>query len=176
MNSGHGFLSFDSEEIIKDIEKQYPGIWSFALETNGFVDKFQYELKIHLDSLPELLSVSFFTRVISNYQAMLLLASKGMVPQCNVMLRILIEALFSLVAISEEPEYTQVIIGHEEHQRKSILNKLKRYKEGENKEDLEIEINNDVIKENRGIRLTPAGTRYSGSGSHLGCLFPLQGQ
>jgi len=159
------FLELDTNEVIPIVQKKHPELWELAIDTNNYITDFQYTLKANTNKLHELIGVSLYIRIITNYQALLILVSKGMLPQSQIMVRAQVEALFTLVAISKDNEFAEVYLGHEEHQRKGVLRKLRRYKETINSEDPDIqeatsiiEGINDNIKENNIKRLTTEET------------------
>lgn len=142
-----GFLSEQVSDLSKEIESLYPGFWSLACEVNEFSNSFQYSLTIHAGVPPELMGAPLYSRILANYQALLILSKRGMLDQAYIVLRVLVESLFYLAAISNEPEFAIEYVRYEEHQRKATLSKLKRYKESKDKTDPEIEITTRKIQE-----------------------------
>lgn len=141
----HGFLEIDSDQIILELENEYPGLWDLAMETNILVNQHQYSLSANTNNIHELIGAPLFIRTVSNYQALLILISKGMLQQSHIMLRALVEALFPLVAISKNNQFANEYINHDEYSRKSVLGKLKRYKETLNEVDPNIQVTSEVI-------------------------------
>lgn len=132
------FFDLDKNIVIPQVQEAYPGLWELGINTNNHLVLFQLSVKANSAILHEVIGVTLFIRCVSSYQALLLLTSKGMLPQSQLMLRGLVEALFILVAISKDNEFAKTYVGHEEHQRKGVLNKLKRYKESVNEDDPDI--------------------------------------
>lgn len=143
------FFELDKNKIILQIQDEYPGLWELAVDTNNFLTEFQKSLDANRVRLHEVVGVPLHIRCVTTFQALLLLASKGMVSQSQIMLRALIEALFILVAISNDNDFALEYLRHEEHQRKNVLNKSKRYKESVDKEDPRIKKANKVLEEIR---------------------------
>jgi len=141
------FLELDINQIIPEIQREYPSLWELAIDTNQYAIQFQYTLNANVERLHEIIGVTLFIRCLTNYQALLMLVSKGMLPQSQIMVRALVEALFTLVAISKKNDFAASYVGHEEHQRKGVLNKVKRYKESINSEDPDIQEATDVIEQ-----------------------------
>ncbi len=140
------FLTQDTDEIISGIQDEYPDLWELAIDTNNYVSDFQYSLDVHTGVLHELIGASLYIRIITNYQALLILISKGMLPQSHIMVRAQVEALFTLVAIAKDNDFANLYIGHEEHQRKNVLNKLKRYKDSVNNNDPDIQEATSIVE------------------------------
>ena len=121
-----GFLSeTDLREAPSGIDSE---LWKLATAPNEWALKLISEIRIHFECQPEILGTMYFLRVFSDYQAMLLVGKKGMVPQATIMLRTELEALFGLAAIAKEPSFWKELYGHEPHQKKRVLNKLKKFR------------------------------------------------
>jgi Family of unknown function (DUF5677) len=140
-----GFLSFDVEAIKKDIEKKYPELLQLAHEVNSFIWSYQHTLDINNEELPEVLGGTLYFRSVSHYQGLLLLLERGMLPQSQIMLRALIEALFSLVAISNDNSNAKKILESDEHERKAALIKLNEFRKPQNPNDPDIEFTETKI-------------------------------
>ena len=141
------FLELDTDQIISEIQKEYTGLWDLAIDTNKYTVEFQYSLNANTNKLHERVGITLYIRCLTNYQALLMLVSKGMLPQSQIMARALVETLFILVAISKDNGFASSYIGHEEHQRKGVLNKLKRYKQSINSDDPDIQKATGIIEE-----------------------------
>jgi len=140
------FLELDTNEVIPLIQKEHPELWELAIDTNNHATDFQYTLTANTEKLHELLGVSLYIRIITNYQALLILVSKGLLPQSLVMVRAQIEAMFTLVAISKDNDFAAAYLGHEEYQRRGVLSKMKRYKESVNNDDPDIQEATSIIE------------------------------
>ena len=141
------FFELDKNKVIPQIQGTYPDLWELAIDTNNYLVSFQSSVNANSNKLHEVIGVTLFIRCLTSYQALLMLASKGMLPQSQLMLRGLVEALFILVAISKDNEFAKTYVGHEEHQRKGVLNKLKRYKEFANEEDPDIKKATAIVED-----------------------------
>lgn len=142
-----GFLSEEVSDLTTGIDSLYPGLWALACEINEFAMKLQYALEIQIGVVSELMGAPLFSRVLSHYQALLILSKRGMLDQAYVLLRVLTEALFQLSAIANDTNFAIEYVRHEEYQRKTLLSKLKRFKESQNQNDPEILAVDSKIKE-----------------------------
>lgn len=104
---------------------------------------------------------ALFVRIVETYQGIIMLLEQGMVPQAKMLIRALLEALFSMVAMGKHPElinsytaqhYLSVIHG---------LNAVKRWKQpalqgilDATKIDEHIAINDAKLKETSANKLT----------------------
>ena len=141
-----GYVGNKINHHIKSFGEEYSDLWELALEVNYFSNRLQYELIIHNEYLPEMLGATLYVRILTNYQGLLILAFRGMVSQSYVMLRTELEALFSLAAIAKDKNFPNKIVLHEEHERKSLANKIRRYEQGKNSNSEETKIAKEIIK------------------------------
>ncbi|MBO1225484.1 MAG: hypothetical protein JYX80_13760 [Candidatus Scalindua sediminis] len=127
-----GFLAEDNLDFMPALEARYGKYIEICKELNTYSQKLQYELVVHNKHLPELLSSILFSRVLSTYQAALLVSFKGMRQQVIILIRCILEPLFPLVAISKDHTFSHELVKAEEVERLNELNKLIRYKERNN--------------------------------------------
>lgn len=146
-----GFLSDDFDFFQNELEDACGEPLSICFDLSRHAQQFQYSLRIHGEYLPEVISAALFTRVLSTFQASLLLAQRGMISQVEMLIRCTLEAVFPLVAVSKDPEFANAYVLAEEHQRLKAINRVARCRErlGENTEldrlaDLATEVGKDI--------------------------------
>lgn len=143
-----GYIGSEINHYIKLFGDEYSDLWALALEVNKFSNRLQYGLCIHNEYLPEILGATLYIRVLTNYQGLLILASRGMVPQSYIMLRMELEALFSLAAIAKDKNFSNSIVLYEERQRESVVSKIKRrFEKARYSNNEEIKIAEKIIDE-----------------------------
>lgn len=133
------------------LEARYGKYIEICKELNTYSQKLQYELVVHDKHLPELLSSILFSRVLSTYQAVLLVSFKGMKQQVIILIRCILEPLFPLVAISKDHTFSHELVKAEEVERLNELKKYIRYRERNNidNEDLaDAKARKLIVKEN----------------------------
>lgn len=116
-----GFLA---EEIKKWIEKhriENETWFKLSDECNEFGQKILYSIAIKKDHLQSLLVALWFSRALSHSQAIVLLMERGMLYEAQIILRTLLEVVFSLIALSKNPA-----LGHE-FLKDEKIQELKRY-------------------------------------------------
>jgi hypothetical protein len=77
----------------------------------------------------EALFAILFSRVLSTYEAALLVTQRGMKQQVETLIRCTLEPLFPLVATSGDHSFAYKLVKAEEHKQLSAINKLIGYKE-----------------------------------------------
>ena len=146
-----GFLADDFDFFQKELEDACGEPLSICLDLSRHAQRFQYSLRIHSGNLPEVISAALFARVLSTFQASVLLAQRGMRFQVEMLIRCILEAVFPLVAVSKSPEFANTYVLAEEHERLKAIKRVARCKKrlGENSGlhvagNLEAEVEKDI--------------------------------
>lgn len=132
-----GFLADDDLDFIPALESRYGKYIEICKELNTCSQKLLYELDVHNRHTPELLSSILFSRVLTTYQAALLVSFKGMRQQVNILIRCVLEPLFPLVAISKNQAFSYELVKSDAVEDLKALKKLIRYQERNNVDDAE---------------------------------------
>ncbi len=133
-----GFLAENNLDFMPALESRYGKYIEICKELNKYSQKLQYELVVHNKHTPELLSSILFSRVLSTYQAALLVSFKGMRQQVIILIRCILEPLFPLVAISKDQAFSYELVKSDAVEGLKALNKLIRYQERNNVDDAEL--------------------------------------
>lgn len=129
-----GFLA-DDPDFMSALEARYGKYIEICKELNTYSQKLQYELVVHNKHVPELLSSILFSRVLTTYQAALLVSFKGMRQQVIILIRCILEPLFPLVAISKDQTFSYELVKSDVVETLKALKKLIRYQERNNIDD-----------------------------------------
>lgn len=76
-----------------------------------------FSLKIDSQNLQQVLIASLYIKILSNYQAILLLLDREMLNESKSLLRGMMEAMFALCAIAKKPELAQRFVENDHTQR-----------------------------------------------------------
>lgn len=79
---------------------------------------------VHPDDAQELLPWLMYERLLTDYQAFLLLADQAMYRQCEILLRCLLEVVFDLAAWQKNPDLKIAYTTGEDSDRRQVLNRL----------------------------------------------------
>jgi hypothetical protein len=121
-----GFLGKEVEKWIQEIRYAHKDFFALADEVNKYCQKAMYSFEAHNRDKQEVLVSTLYLRVLNNYQASILLAERGMMPQSGVLARAMIEALFSLCAIAKNEKYANDFILENQKHRLKFLNKFRQ--------------------------------------------------
>lgn len=125
-----GFLGKEIEQWIPKIRDAHLRFFTLADEVNKYCQGAIYNLRPHSKDKQEVLVSTLYIRVLNNYQASVLLAERGLSPQCGVLARSMIEALFSLSAIAKNEKYADEFILDDQRNRLSFLYKYREFHHG----------------------------------------------
>ena len=131
----HGFLGNDLSELEDGFRKEYVTWLNFLFEINSYAQALQYKLDINNENAQHLVCASLYARCMSMYQATITISLKGMETQTTILLRCLLEALFSLVASSKSEEVVKKFINVDLLERRKFFNKARMCK-GDSLKDL----------------------------------------
>lgn len=153
----NGFLGKEITPYIDDIRAKSSDFFQLSDETNKLSHQVLFKIDAHSKHEQELLVATLYMRIMASFQGVIILAERGMIPQSQVIMRSLLEAMFTLCALSEKRDLCTVYIQAEQKKRLKLLNKLGMLKSGlpSDKEESEliklgIELKKDI--EEKGIK------------------------
>jgi hypothetical protein len=76
------------------------------------------------DSEQEVLACVLFARVLTHFEATILLAERGMAPSAKAMLRVLCEAVFNLGACANDPAFHEDLLKDDDFRRARLIEAL----------------------------------------------------
>ncbi len=79
---------------------------------------------VHPDDEKECAQWLYCHRLLSDYQAFILLAEKGMQRQCQIMMRCILEIVFEMVAWERHPTLQTAMINGDDNDRQQLLEQL----------------------------------------------------
>jgi hypothetical protein len=154
----NGFLGKEMRSYISDIRSEYSGLFNLCDEINKLCHKTLFEIDAHSREAQEILTATLYMRIKSSFQGVVILAERGMIPQAKMILRSILEAMFTLCALSKNVELCDFYIQADQKKRLKQLYKLRMLKSGlpsASKEtelqSLEQELKKDI--EEKGIKL-----------------------
>ena len=121
-----GFLGSEMESWIKKYRKENKELFSFCYELNQVAHKTLSKLIIHNKDGQEILSSAMFTRILSQYQSVIVLVERGMINEAKIILRTMLDGLFILVAMTKDRKYMNYYINDDIEKRKGSLNQFSK--------------------------------------------------
>jgi len=91
--------------------------YSLSDELDQLCQTIVFGLKLDADNNQQVLIASLYLKILSTFQAVLMLVEKEMLNESKTLLRSMIEAMFALVAISKDPDLAARFIEDDHTQR-----------------------------------------------------------
>lgn len=120
-----GFLSDESSTNNIASEVTSSDYFKLCKELNVLAHSALNTAIIHPDNRKEVYIMLYFQRMLSHYQAMIIMAERGMVHQVEVMLRCMLETLFDLVAFHKNDDLFNALILGDDDQRLAFLEQVR---------------------------------------------------
>jgi hypothetical protein len=147
MDFAQGFLSDPFDEVRATVRSRY-GPWrELLLLVNGECVKAQHAIEVNPLDPRQLLAAVLFARTLASTQAGVLLLEHGLVSQARTMLRTAIETLFQLGAIYRDPNATSKIIASHDADRRTVADRMLRWKSERLRDAIRSEISEDELLE-----------------------------
>lgn len=122
------YLGPNPELTIQQIRDEEPYCFNFAEEVANYLSNLIFEVKLHKGDLRQFLIALLFRRVASAFDAVMLMAERGMYTEGLTARRSLLEAIFVLGAICNKPELVQVYLHNDQHRLRDFLKHIKKAK------------------------------------------------
>lgn len=100
-----GFLSTESTQSEVALKVTSSHYYELCKNLNKVAQTLLNDSIVHPDDRKEVYATLYFQRILSHYQAILIMAERCMFHQVEVMLRCMLEALFNLVAFMKTKIY-----------------------------------------------------------------------
>lgn len=118
------FLGQEEATAIKQIRARSLGWFELADDVEVFCDGLLPTISLSPENGQEVLSAALYRRVMSAFVAVLLMAERGLHTEGSVVRRAMLEALFVLGAIREQPDLVRTYALNDLYRRKRIYKNL----------------------------------------------------
>lgn len=120
-----GYLGKSMEGVIIQVRAQHEVLFALASEVNTIAQRFLLELAPRSTNAQEIIVAALYVRIVSNYQATILLVERGMRPEACTLARAMLEGLFTLAAISKQAALVRDFIYEDQALRRKLLNRYR---------------------------------------------------
>lgn len=120
-----GFLSDESSTNNIALEVTTSDYFTICNDLNVLAHSALNKAVVHTDNRKEVYVMLYFQRMLSHYQAMIIMAERGMVHQVEIMLRCTLETLFDLVAFHKNDDLFDALIFGDDDQRLTLLKQIR---------------------------------------------------
>lgn len=116
-----GFLGQEYTKYYQHIRRKFKAIFLLAEEINQFCHELADKIQPNSKNLQQILVTLLFLRTLETFQGSIILAKKGMVSPCRMLVRCMIDSMSALVKISKDNEFAKTFILSYEYDRKRML-------------------------------------------------------
>jgi len=120
-----GFLSDESSTNHVALEVITSDYFKICKNLNVLAHTILDKAIVHPDDRKEVYITLYFQRMLSHYQAAIIMAERGMVHQVEIMLRCMLETLFDLVAFHKNEGLFNALIWGDDYQRLELLEHIR---------------------------------------------------
>ena len=145
MKDFNGFLGEGIETWIKKFRQENKELFDLCVDINRFTHETLSKLIIHSKDGQKILSSAMFTRIVSQYQSIIILMERGLINEAKIILRTMLDGLFILVAMSKDRKYVNYYINDDIEKRKESLNRFSKNPSG-NFDDLKKQLPDTEIE------------------------------
>lgn len=120
------YLGSDPERMMQQIRERAPGWFLLADDVATFCSDLVPTIQPNINDGQQVLSAVLYRRVLSAFEGVLLLAERGMYTEGLILRRGMLEALFVLGAIWQQPGLVRTYVQNDQHQRRDIYKNLRQ--------------------------------------------------
>jgi hypothetical protein len=119
-----GYLSQEAVGIEAEFVKRYAAKYQLSTSANQYAHRLIFKISISSNALQDLLLSTLLARQTETFQAFILLAKRGLLNQCDMLVRALAETMFIVGAIRKDAEFAERYVLADEIARKKNLVRL----------------------------------------------------
>ena len=109
-----GLLGTAIDAFSKSVQLQYARFFELSYQIDELAHATKFELQVHNRDPQEYLAATLFLRLLSGFEATVILGTKGLLFEAKVVLRSVIETLFILKLLCQEEAFCSRILGVEQ--------------------------------------------------------------
>jgi hypothetical protein len=154
-----GFLGKETEAWIKETRDRAPEWFDLAESINVYCHKVLQSIEPHKDNGQEVLGAILFKRILCEFQAVIILQERGMYTDALIQRRGMLEALFVLGAIYQQPDLITDYVKNDIHRRLKIYKNIKERREMGSETLSKLITNEDIDKNIAELTVASKGLR-----------------
>ena len=121
-----GFLGLEYTEEYKYIRGKYKKLFNLSKYVNKFCHKILSNLQVHNKDTREIVLSGLFIKSLSTYQSVIILDSKGLTKESNILLRTLIELTYIVIEITKNGDFLYTYLLKGEYEKIRLLDTIEK--------------------------------------------------
>lgn len=123
-----GFLSEDIFEYVTKNRTKYKETFSLVTDLNKYSQSLMFKINAHENAYQELILSALYIRALQLFQSIIILAERGIDSATRILIRGLMEVMFTLVACSKNKEVARRYILNDKFDSIKSIRRIKQYK------------------------------------------------
>ena len=120
------YLGPDPVRMMRQIRERAPGWFSLADDVATFCSDLVPKIRPNVNDGQHVLGAVLYRRILSAFEGVLLFAERGMHTEGLILRRAMLEALFVLGAMWQQPDLVRTYVRNDQHRRRDIYKNLKQ--------------------------------------------------
>lgn len=120
------YLGPHPADLIAQVRSRAPGRFALAEDVAQFCGELLERIEPNTDDGQQVLSAVLFARTLTTFEAVLLVVERGMHTEGMVLRRAMLEALFVLGAIWQQPLLVSTYVQNDQHRRRDVYVNLRK--------------------------------------------------
>ena len=123
-----GFLSQDINEYINQNHTKHKKTFDLINDLNKYTQSLMFKINAHENVFQELILTALYIRALQLFQSIVILSEKGIDSTTRVVMRSLMEVMFTLVACAKNKEIAKRYILNDKVDSLKTIRRVKQYK------------------------------------------------
>lgn len=124
--SNNGFLGPEISGIVQHVRAAHAEIFSFCDRLNELAHRSLFSAKVDRHNIRELVLSTLIHKAMTAYQAVVIVAERGLPSEARVLLRTLLEVTFRAGAIAKNPDAARQYVSEDVVRRSKLIRRFKR--------------------------------------------------
>jgi hypothetical protein len=120
------YLGADPTSVIERVRSSAPGWFALSDDVAQFCSNLLPRISPNSRDGQRVLSAVLYRRILSTFEAVIVVAERGMHTEGMVLRRAMLEALFVLGAIWQQPDLVRTYVQNDQHRRRDVYMNLRK--------------------------------------------------
>jgi hypothetical protein len=123
--SNNGFLDLEISGTVQRVRAAHAEIFAFCERLNELAHRSLFSAKVDRHNIRELVLSTLIHKAMTAYQAVVIVAERGLPSEARVLLRTLLEVTFRAGAIAKNPDAARQFVNEDVIRRSKLIRKFK---------------------------------------------------
>lgn len=143
----HGFLGKQIIDIANQNYEENKKVFDNCYDLNKLAYAIKLQLSIHIEDGQEVVSSCLFVKILNGFQAATILYKYGLESEAKIITRTILEAVFILKAIADNPEEVVAFVNTDKKKRETLLKLIHEKDKNNVMQSLKASLNKEMYEE-----------------------------